>query len=301
MYCGGFLGRWVYLGTVTNQRDESTPRTRELGAALRRHRIAAGVPGQLIARRLNVSAGQITHVEKGVRALNDFDLATYLGMCSISREDLEALVHLAHEPDGHRVQAHSDQLPDALRTLIFLEATATGLENYEPSVIPGLAQTEDYMRALFMRGQRFRKPELIEAHVRARSRRQQMLNRENPPRLIFYVQEAALRTVIGDARIMHEQMISLLLLTAYPNYEINIIPAKTDSVGVYNGAFMLMRYGKHAPTAAVSSRTTTLFLDTQADLDEYVYVLDELSKISLTAGESREVLDRLSSEYGEAI
>jgi hypothetical protein len=56
-------------------------------------------------------------------------------------------------------------------------------------------------------------------------------------------------------------MISLLLLTACPNYAINVIPAAAGPRGGFGGPFMLMRYDKHLAVASVDDRTTTLFLD----------------------------------------
>jgi hypothetical protein len=43
---------------------------------------------------------------------------------------------------------------------------------------------------------------VIEAHVDARMRRQQMLNRDDPPRLNLFVHENALRSVVGNEKIM---------------------------------------------------------------------------------------------------
>jgi hypothetical protein len=113
---------------------------------------------QDVAKRLKVVESRITRVESGERRIDDFDLATFLGMCDVASEELDALAALAHEPDGYRVQGRSGRLPDILRTLIFLETTATTLEDFEPLVIPGLAQTEDYACALFNWGNAFVPP-----------------------------------------------------------------------------------------------------------------------------------------------
>ncbi|GGS32074.1 hypothetical protein GCM10010171_27520 [Actinokineospora fastidiosa] len=51
--------------------------------------------------------------------------------------------------DGYWVQANGESMPDELRALILLETTATQIDSYQPHLIPGLAQTEPYIRALF--------------------------------------------------------------------------------------------------------------------------------------------------------
>jgi hypothetical protein len=99
---------------------------------------------------------------------------------------------------------------------------------------------------------------------------------------------------------MYDQMISLLLLTAHPNFSINVVLAETEPNGVFDGSFMLMRYAKHAPTVAADTRTATLFLDQRGDTEEYAYVLDELANVGLEAEESRDFVDKLSREYGKA-
>ena len=45
--------------------------------------------------------------------------------------------------------SHGRRLPDELRSLIVQETTADAIASYEPLLIPGLLQTEDYMRELF--------------------------------------------------------------------------------------------------------------------------------------------------------
>jgi transcriptional regulator with XRE-family HTH domain len=298
--------RWAFRQTITGGEmsagERSTPRTRELGATLRKHREAAGHAGTLIAERLGCVGSQISRVESGDRTLNDFDLATYLGLCDVTREDLDNVFALAHESDaGYRIQQHGDRLPDELRTLVFLETTARHLENYEPMVIPGLAQTVDYARALFNVSQRIRTPEAIDAHVEARMRRQKMLNRPDAPWLNLFVHEHALRSMVGSPKIMHEQMICLLLLTADERFTINVVTADAGPFGAFGSPFMLMRYTRHQPVISVEHRTTSLFLERDADIDEYEFVLDELVKVSLEGEESREFLDRLSRKYGNAM
>lgn len=277
--------------------DDSTPRTRELGMMLRHYRLSANVEAQAVARRIGMTPSQITRVEKGQRHLDDFNLATFLGMCNVGRDELAAVLALAHEPDGCRVQRHDGRLLDRLCTLIYLETNATGIDNYEPLVVPGLAQTEDYARALFHWGQGLRTQPVIEAHVDARMRRQKMLDRQIPPLLHLYVHENALRSVVGNPKIMYDQMISLMLLTAHPNYTIRVVRNGSCPQGGFGGPFMMMRYENHAPVVAVDGRTITLFLDEPEDICDHQFILDEVAKMSLTADESRELIDKLSSEY----
>lgn len=79
------------------------------------------------------------------------DVAVYLVSCGlVVRSELERLVNLAREADSrYWLRPLSPDLPDQLRSLVIQETSARAITCYEPLVVPGLLQTEEYMRELF--------------------------------------------------------------------------------------------------------------------------------------------------------
>lgn len=63
------------------------------------------------------------------------------------------------------------------------EAQAHALRWYEPLLVPGLLQTEDYARAVLRGAQADASDDQIEQQVAARLARQDILTRRHPPHL----------------------------------------------------------------------------------------------------------------------
>lgn len=66
---------------------------------------------------------------------------------------------------------------------VVYENKATTITQFEYRAVPGLHQTRDYARATFRGGKPYATPEAIEKDVDARMERQDILTRDDPPRL----------------------------------------------------------------------------------------------------------------------
>jgi hypothetical protein len=183
-----------------------------------------------------------------------------------------------------------------LRSVIILENTAQIIVYYEPIVIPGLLQTEDYARALFH--ERDVLPaEIIESRVRIRMQRQSLLRRPDPPKITFFVHENALRMPVGESRIMHEQMLHLLLTGAAAPCRTRVVPASVGARTGTSGPFIWTARKENNPVIYVEHLTTSMFLEGREDMLAYRRRLDRLTELALSEGESREFLANLASEY----
>ena len=93
------------------------------------------------------------------------------------------------------------------------------IRSYECMVIPGLLQTPEYSKAVFLGGGAYSKSE-VQCHVDARMQRQHILGRHKPPRLWAVIDEAALHRELEDLEIMREQLQHLLNMATRHNIDI---------------------------------------------------------------------------------
>jgi transcriptional regulator with XRE-family HTH domain len=264
---------------------ESTARTRELGSELRRIREEARYTAHELAKKLGWSPSKVSRMETGDRNTTELEVAVFVAFCGVLGDDLARML----DPRG-------DRLPDELRSLIILEATAQILVYYEPIVIPGLVQTEDYARALFHETEVL-PADAIEPRIRMRMERQRFLRRERPPKVTFFVHENALRMRVGDSRTMHEQMLHLLLTGAAPPCQLRVVPTSVGARTGAGGPFTWTARKENNPVIYVEHLTTSLFLEGREDMLAYRRRLDRLTELALNEGESREFLANLASEY----
>jgi hypothetical protein len=119
------------------------------------------------------------------------------------------------------------------------EAAARSLRWYEPLVIPGLLQTEDYARAILSTRVGDTADEIDEM-VAARLDRQQILSRDKPPTLWVIVDEGVLHRDIGGPAVMADQAAQLSQMARRPGIVVQVIPLTTGAhQGLNGGAFII--------------------------------------------------------------
>jgi transcriptional regulator with XRE-family HTH domain len=277
----------------------SSARGRELGVELRKRRAAAGYKAYDLADRLGWSASKVSRMESGARGVSEVDAAIYLTFCGVLREELDDLLGLARAGDDETwLQEHGQGMPDELRTLVYHETTAVTLATYEPLLVPGLLQTPAYAKALFEFGEVV-SADRIGTAAQARIDRQAVLRKLNPPQCLFFLHENGLRAQVGTRRTMHEQFRHLVFLTGRPQHEIRVVPAASGPHGVWGSSFVLMGYQAHGPVAFVECLTTSLFLEKPRDIEAYTRVLKRLDRDALDAGQSRDWLAQLASDFDQ--
>ena len=129
--------------------DEPTVRSRELGLALHRAMQVAGINQSTLAYKLEWTPSRVSRMLSGKRRVSLLDMSAALAVLGITgpkRRELLRLASDAAQPGWW--QEYGDRLPAELCTLSDHENAAIGITNFEPSVIPGLLQTADYMSAL---------------------------------------------------------------------------------------------------------------------------------------------------------
>lgn len=276
---------------------ETTARSRELGIELRRARERIGYTGGQLARKLGWSNSRISRLEGGTRGASAVDVATFLGFCQVSGPQRDRLMALCREVYSSTwLRPHGGALPDELFTLILHETTASRIISYEPHVIPGLLQTEEYTRALFRWGP-FINEDKIEPLVQARLNRQDLRRRQEHGELIYIIPEHVLRSPVGNNQIMNEQLLRMALISGRTRSSIRVVLASAGPIGALGGSFCLMEYADHRPVAYVETHTSSLFLEEPREVQTYRAILGQLARIALDEGQSREFLARLASDY----
>jgi transcriptional regulator with XRE-family HTH domain len=281
---------------------QSTGRRREVGAALKRIREGRGLPAYRLAEKLDWTPSHISRSEAGKRKVTDVDAGLYLGMCGVGNHEAQELLKVINEPDDYRLQLHQGRIPDELRTLIFLESTATNIFTVEPIFIPGILQTANYARAVFQEYGWFEESQ-IEGRVQIRMSRAAVLDQPKPPMCVFYIHENALRAVVGDPRLMNEQLLHLLFLGDRRECAIRVIPASAGVRGMAAGSFHLFQYKEDPPVVCVQHETTSEFLENEDELASYRKRVSRVATVALDGAQSREFLADLASDFerqGEA-
>ena len=184
-----------------------------MGLELRAARERRSLGVRELARLLGMTPGFVTNWERGLRLPKPEDIGAVLAHCRVIGADRRRIVEMAR---GAREQDWIDSGGEA--PYLEWERTAEAVFGWEPDVVPPLLQTSGYARELL----RAEGADDVEARVAERLARRTVL--ESGTRCVLVLGEAALRTRIGDAQIMAEQLRHLRETAAKATAEIRIVP-----------------------------------------------------------------------------
>ncbi|MGK5674864.1 helix-turn-helix domain-containing protein [Micromonospora sp. URMC 106] len=256
-----------------------------LGGELRRARRDRGLSQEELAQRINYSSSLVGMVEIGHRTPSQ-DFVGRLDAALESGGFFERLLALVR----------ADAAPPWLREWIQVEAEATLIRWFEPSLIPGLLQTEAYARAVLTGGGMLREAE-IEQRVASRLARQAVLSREAPPEVVFVVDESVLRRQIGDRKVMAEQFDHLLAVTAAPHVDLHVVPADAGMHAGLAGAFILARTPEGGEVAHLDTPLRAHVSDRSDDVDSLQRRWENLRGEALPRRASRELVVEVAESW----
>lgn len=208
-------------------RDPETSPAAFLGNELRRARLAAGFSSQdALATRLGFDRSVITKAETGDRPPSPDVLTAWCEACNLDGEMFARLAGLARRADG--------VVPTWFEGWLEAEREAHTLRIWSPLLVPGLLQTADYARAIFLTEE----DDEDEASklAGARLERQPILDRPDPPHLIMVLDEPVLHRPIGSPVIMADQLEHLVSVGDRKNVSVHILLARGANAGL-GGAF----------------------------------------------------------------
>ncbi len=214
-----------------SSRDPGRNPRQVFGSMARYYRERRDMSRGELARQICKSESLVRAIELGERAATEdvtADLDRALGADGV-------LVRLRKEMgEGFGYQAHPYWFQDwALK-----EAEATTLRWFEPLIVPGLLQTEEYARAIFRT--RFKvTSDQVEDRVAARLKRQEILTRDDPVAFWVMMDEWVLRRPVGGRSVMLEQMNRLAEAAEQAHIVIEIIPASAGAHEGVAGAFAI--------------------------------------------------------------
>lgn len=278
------------------QDREPTIRSRELGEGLRLALERAQLNGKQVALRLGWSESKVSRLLTGRRGGSEVEIAEFLVVCQVIGEERDRLISLCSDLDTKSwFQQFGSRLPPQVQTLIDHETKASRVREFHPVVMPGLLQTDEYARGLFMRSGTVPSNE-IEGRVAARAGRRTLFSRVDPPKFTFLIHELVLRLPVGSREVMAEQLYQLIRMSVRPYMNIRVVPAKFGAHAGTAGSFSLMESREYRSVVYLEGETSGLFLEKREEVASYTNVFNLLAAAALDEGESKELIARVATE-----
>ncbi|WP_067793447.1 helix-turn-helix domain-containing protein [Actinomadura formosensis] len=273
-------------------------RQRRLRVELRKARDEAALTQEQVAENLDWSLSKVIRIESGSVGVSTTDLKALLSLYAVSDARTAELVELARQArqrtwwSGYR-KIISQQYYD----LIGYESGAGIIRQYENLVIPGLLQTSEYAREYIGRLIEPDRAGNVEMLVELRMRRQEILERDEPPQLFFVLDESVVRRMIGGPQAMRHQLRRLIDLANLPNITIEIVPFSAGVNPGLNGSFTILEFSAPEDEDVLyleNPQSMRVTRDRPDAVVSYREDFEELRRVSLHPEGSAVLLNRLA-------
>lgn len=268
---------------------------RRLRLALRQARMEANLTQKAAAEDLVWSTSKIVRIEQGTVPVVPTDVRAMLHLYKVTDEaQVNGLVELAKQArEDKGWTAFDDILSPATRELVGNEPAARVIYEYEPAVVPGLFQTQDYTRSLLrVLGE---SEANLTRRLEVRTNRQRLLDESTRPELNFILGEAALVRPVGGRDIMREQIAHLLELNKEPGINLWLLPFSAGAHRGMGSAFTILQFDDPMLSDLLyleNAERVSASHDEEVD-KKYLDLFVELQKMADDSGLFEELVQRI--------
>ncbi|MGH3772234.1 MAG: helix-turn-helix domain-containing protein [Pseudonocardiaceae bacterium] len=273
---------------------------RRLGVELRRLRDAAGRTQTDVGAAIDRSHATLVNWERGKTKISKSDLVCLLAELRAPLDVRKGLEQLREDAGQGTSQWAVYGLPEWLRPVVSFEEDAVAEASFQPVIIDGLLQTEDYARATQVTARHLIAPSAVDNRVAARMQRQQRLTGPYPLRLHTVLAEAVLRLEVGGPAVMAAQLERLLAATSSENVTIQVLPStNAEHVGIASN-FTVLHFADPTvdpPLGYFDGPFGGYLISDLGDVASMIHMFDDLRESALDAAESTELLAAILDEY----
>ncbi len=280
-----------------------TVRQRQLGMRLRAIRVEKGLSVDAVAKELECSPSKISRLETASRRPNPRDVRDVCKFYGLEEDAVAELVDLAREA---KEQGWWKAFPDAglqLVPYIGLEQDASSITSFAAFYVPALLQTADYVRAIIKGIAPRMSPEVLKDRVEIRLRRQDILERDSPPRYRVFIDESVLHRPTGGPGVMVAQIDKILELIDRDKVIAQIVPFDVGVLAAQDSNFVLLEFDDRdlAPVVFVEGLQNGQMFEKEVDVARYRESIDSLRDSALTTRDTKARFVQMRKAYESAI
>ncbi|MFC5804340.1 helix-turn-helix domain-containing protein [Streptomyces formicae] len=257
------------------------------GLELKARREAAGLTQGELGRRVFVSGGYIGQFEQAIRK---------------PQKDVAARIDEVLQTDGFFERMWKKLIADSpydehFASVAELERLATKICEYTSTYVPGLLQTSEYVRALFLGSNPLADEAQIEDMVRSRMGRTSLL--KGPARPVYWgiLPEAALRIPVGGPAVMARQLDHLAAMARERKVLIQVLPFSAGAQPIMGKMVTLMEFEDAPPTAYTEAVLSGNLLDDPATVKRIQGYYDLLRAAALSPEASLALIESVAEDY----
>lgn len=264
-----------------------------VGVELTHYRKLSGLTLVQASEETGITRAKVGHMETGRYQQFPDDVTKLMTLYGASRADVERLASLSGSSEGRSWWAPwSHLVPDWFKTFVGLEGLAEAEFCFEPMVLPGLLQTEEYAQAI-TEATGFVRRDHSERFVSFRVARAKRLTEPEPLELHAVIGEAALRLEVGTPEVRRAQYEHLLALGKRRNVTIQVLRPEDGPHTAGTGGFFVLDFAQAQSVAYAERLDGAVYVQDQDDVRTYKMAVENLRTVALSAQRSTAYIQSL--------
>jgi transcriptional regulator with XRE-family HTH domain len=253
---------------------------------IRRARETKGMTQKDAANALYVSEQYIGHWETGRR---------------IPPLDCAGRLDRLHDTGGFFTRLLEDLVSAEVEPQWFgkwpvIEKQAATLWSFQPTVVDGLLQTEEYARAVLQAG-RYHLTD-VDDMVTSRLRRQHILTEgDDPPILVVVMAESVIRQRVGDATVMGGQLRHLAAMAERRTIVVQIVPFTAPEGAGFLSPFILASLEGGAQVGYVDHQLSGEVIERADEVAAIRRMFELFRAAALSAAESLRLIRKAAAQW----
>jgi len=265
-----------------------------IGSELARYRGDARLTLTEVSDRTGISKPKLGHLETGRQQQDPDDIATLLAAYGAPQRDIDRITSLSGRADDATWWAPWAQVvPDWLKTFVGLEGLAASAFTFEPTIIPGLLQTQEYAAAVTAGSPRVRVDhgERFVGFRLARTRR--LTDPDRPLALHAVVTEGAMRLAVGTPELRRAQLRHLLTMAELPTVTLQIVRPEDGLHTALAGPFVLLDFESARSVCYVELNDGAVYLQDSEQVESSRMVAGSLRQVALGPDQSVALIESM--------
>jgi transcriptional regulator with XRE-family HTH domain len=213
---------------------------RRLRLALRRVREDKGVTQGQIAEALEWSLSKVNRIESGDVTISNTDLRALLTFLGVTES--ATIARLTDDARASRRRGWWDEpkyrqhLTAATQLVLQFETEATAIRCFQPTLFPGVFQTEDYARAVFETWKDTVTEDVSATRLAVRMRRRpQVFDRPDPPSYYLIVEESVIMREVGGPGVMADELRNVTAIGRASQANVRVLPLARSAKSMLGG------------------------------------------------------------------
>ncbi len=191
----------------------------------------------------------------------------------------------------------NDAYPHFIGELVDVEPLTRMFRVYEPQLVPGLLQTEDFARAALTGGNPREPHNAVERLVIGRMERQRIWESSAPPHMVAVLDEVVLTRPTGGTSIMSAQISRMLNLMDQRLLKVLVIPTERDGHPGLTGPFTLLSLKDGRDLAYVEEALAGRMVHDREGIRTLSLQFGDLQEVALSPAESQRLLMKLKEGF----